>query len=285
MNAHVRERVAQLSAKKRNGEPLVMITAHDYPSGQVAEAAGVDFVLVGDSAGMTVLGYPSTRDVSLEEMLILTKATRRGVATALLVGDLPFGTYEASDAQALATARRFVEEASCDLVKLEGAGERLTRVRTLTDAGIGVVGHVGLLPQEVAHEAEYRVRGRLADEAMRIIADAELLERAGCVALVVEAVPAEVGALIARTMNIPVIGIGAGPDVDGQVLVLHDLLGLSGSRVPRFVRRYASLRDDMVSAVGAFARDVRSGAYPAPEHTYRMTADEWTRLRALRGHA
>src|SRR5437764_10498227 len=217
--------LSKLAEKKALGEPIVMVTAYDYPSAQVAEAAGVDMVLVGDSGAMTVLGYPSTVPVSVEEMLMLAAATRRGLKTPLLVGDLPFGSYEASDEQAVATAQRFVKEAGCDAVKLERGGTSADRARAIVESGIPVMGHVGLTPQTATSLGGYRSQGRTAERALEVTRDALALEEAGCFALVFEAVPSELTELLVPRLELPVIGIGAGPHTDGQVLVFHDLLG------------------------------------------------------------
>jgi 3-methyl-2-oxobutanoate hydroxymethyltransferase len=260
-------------------DPIVMLTAYDYPSGRVAAEAGVDAVLVGDSAAMTVLGYTTTRDISVAELVMLTRAVRRAVNGIPVIGDLPFGSYEERDADAVATARRFVDEAGCDAVKLEGAGPVLSRVRAIVSAGIPVIGHVGLLPQSVLTTEGYRARGRDAVQALRIIADAEALELAGCTALVVEAIPAEVAALITSRLSIPVIGIGAGAETDGQVLVYHDLLGLGEGKVARFVRQYARGRADQVKAVKQWAEDVRSRRFPSDAEAYGIPAEEMARVR------
>ncbi len=273
--------LGRMVATYERGEPIVMLTAYDHPSGRVAEAAGVDVVLVGDSAAMTVLGYSSTREISLDELLMLTRAVRRAVSRVPLVGDLPFGTYEHDDAQAVATARRFVDEAGCDAVKLEGAGEMVARARAIVGAGIPVVGHVGLLPQSVLTAEGYRAKGRDEEQALAIIADADALAQAGCVALVVEAVPARLGALLTSRVRIPVIGIGAGGQTDGQVLVYHDLLGLGEGRLPRFVRQYAHGHDLLVDAVRRWASDVRSRRFPVESETYGIAAET---LAAVRSH-
>ncbi len=272
-----------LAALKASGRPIVMLTAYDFPSGRVAEEAGVDVVLVGDSAAMTVLGYDSTRAIAVDELLMLTRAVRRAVKSIPLVGDLPFGSYEHSDESAVATARRFIDEAGCDAVKLEGAGAMLGRARAIVSAGMPVIGHVGLLPQSVLSPDGYRARGRDAEQALAIIAGAEDLEAAGCAALVVEAVPADIGALVASRVSIPVIGIGAGAATGGQVLVYHDLLGLGEGRMPRFVRRYASARDTLVEAVRRWAADVRSGKFPTPDESYGMPAEEMDEVRKRLG--
>jgi 3-methyl-2-oxobutanoate hydroxymethyltransferase len=274
-----------LQALKTAHRKIVMVTAYDYVSSRVAADAGVDVVLVGDSAANTVLGYSSTRDVSLDEMIVLTAAVQRGLdapagagrARPLLVGDMPYGTYESSDAAAVETARRF-EAAGCDAVKLEGAGPSLARVRSIVAAGLPVMGHVGLLPQQVTAGA-LRARGRTADDALAIARDARELQDAGCFAIVFEAIPAAASALIVATLRIPVIGIGAGAATDGQVLVFHDLVGLTEGKTPRFVRRYANSRDEMVSAVRGFAEDVRAARYPGEEHVYGIEETELARLR------
>ena len=273
--------LGDLAAKKDAGEPIVMITAYDHPSARIVEEAGVDMVLVGDSAAMTVLGYSSTVPVTIDEMLMLTRAVRRGLTRPLLVGDLPFGSYEASDELAVATAQRFVKEAGCDLVKIERGGTTVDRARAIVAAGIPVVGHVGLTPQTATALGGYRAQGRTAEAALAMIDDALALQDAGCALLVVEAVPAEVTALLVERLTIPVIGIGAGADADGQVLVLHDLLGIYDGPAAKFVKRYADLRGAALAGVEEYAREVRSGAYPAAEHGYGMPSAEAARLQEL----
>ena len=263
-----------LMAARERGVPIVMLTAFDFPSGRVAMAAGVDVVLVGDSAAMTVLGYSSTREITVDELLVLTRATRRAVTGVPLVGDLTFGSYEPSDAISVATARRFVDEAGCDAVKLEGAGPMLSRVRAIIGAGIPVVGHVGLLPQSVITPDGYRAKGRDAEQALGIIADARALEAAGCAALIVEAVPAAVAELLTARVSIPVIGIGAGAGTNGQVLVYHDLLGLGEGHVAKFVERYADGRDVLVAGARRWTEDVRAGRFPTAAHTYAIAPEE-----------
>jgi len=260
-----------LADAKRLGEPLVMVTAYDFPSAQVAEAAGVDLVLVGDSGAMTVLGYPSTVPVTVEEMLMLAAAVRRGLRTPFLVNDLPFGSYEASDEIAVATAQRFVKEAGCAAVKLEGGGTSpVQRARAIVAAGIPVMGHVGLTPQTATALGGYKAQGRTASRALQVAREAQALEAAGCFAVVFEAVPAALTAEVAPRLTIPVIGIGAGPDADGQVLVFHDLLGIHDGLSPRFLKRYAHLKEEMIEGVKAYAEDVRTRRFPAPEHTYSI---------------
>jgi 3-methyl-2-oxobutanoate hydroxymethyltransferase len=273
--------LSKLAEKKALGEPIVMVTAYDYPSAQVAEAAGVDVVLVGDSGAMTVLGYPSTVPVSVDEMLMLAGAARRGLTTPLLVGDLPFGSYERSDEQAIATAQRFVKEAGCDAVKLERGGVVAERAAAIVAAGIPVMGHVGLTPQTATALGGYRSQGRTADRAMQVIEDAVALQEAGCFAIVFEAVPSELTEAVMPRIEIPVIGIGAGPSTDGQVLVFHDLLGIYDGHAARFVKRYANVREAMIEGVKAFAEDVRTRRYPEPEHGYTIAPDELERLHEL----
>jgi 3-methyl-2-oxobutanoate hydroxymethyltransferase len=274
----------RLLDKKRLGEPIVMVTAYDFPSARAAEAAGVDLVLVGDSGAMTVLGYPSTVAVELDELLVLARAARRGLTTPFLVGDLPFGSYEVSDEQAVRTAFRFVKEAGCDAVKLEGGGPvPVARARAIVQAGIPVMGHVGLTPQTSTALGGYRAQGRTAQAAGRIAAEALALQDAGCFSLVFEAIPSAVAAELMTRMEVPVIGIGAGPATDGQVLVFHDLLGIREGLGARFVKRYASLQDEMAAGVGAYAEDVRARRYPAPEHGYAIDEEELAAFRvALR---
>ena len=259
-----------------------MVTAYDYPSAQVAEAAGVDVVLVGDSGAMTVLGYPSTVPVSIDEMLMLAAAVRRGLQTPLLVGDLPFGSYEASDELAIATAQRFIKEAGCDAVKLERGGTSVQRARAIVEAGIPVMGHVGLTPQTATALGGYRAQGRTAERALGVARDAIALEQAGCFSLVFEAIPAAVAAALMPRLQIPVIGIGAGPATDGQVLVFHDLLGIYDGHAPRFAKRYGEMREQMIAGVAAYAADVRERIVPGPR---ARLLDRRRRAAGVRGRA
>src|SRR5918998_1009087 len=275
--------LSSLAGKKALGEPIAMVTAYDYPSAQVAEDAGVDMVLVGDSAAMTVLGYPSTVPVSVEEMLMLAAAARRGLSTPLLVGDLPFGSYEASNEQAIRTAQRFVKEAGCDVVKLERGGTSVERAAAIVGAGIPVMGHVGLTPQTATALGGYRSQGRTAERALEVVEDALALEDAGCFSIVLEAIPSDVTDVLMPRLGVPAIGIGAGPAADGQVLVFHDLLGIYDGHAARFVKRYANVREAMVGGLEAFTDDVRERRYPEPEHGYTMAPDEVARLRELLG--
>jgi 3-methyl-2-oxobutanoate hydroxymethyltransferase len=273
--------LSKLGEKKALGEPIVMVTAYDYPSAQVAEEAGVDVVLVGDSGAMTVLGYPSTVPVTLDELLMLAAAVRRGVTTPLLVGDMPFGSYEASNEEAIRNAQRFVKEAGCDAVKLERGGSTSERARAIVAAGIPVMGHVGLTPQTATALGGYRSQGRTAERALEVMHDALDLQEAGCFAVVFEAIPSPLTEVIMPRMRIPVIGIGAGPAADGQVLVFHDLLGIYDGHAARFVKRYADVREAMIKGVADYTAEVRARRYPAPEHEYTMAPDEVERLHAL----
>ncbi|HWT26016.1 MAG TPA: 3-methyl-2-oxobutanoate hydroxymethyltransferase [Solirubrobacteraceae bacterium] len=269
--------LTKLAEMRALGEPIVMVTAYDHPSARVAEAAGVDIVLVGDSAANTVLGYADTLPITVDEMLMLSAAVRRGLRTPLLVGDLPFGSYEASDEQAIATAHRFVKEAGCDAVKLEGSPDR---ARAIVRAGVPVMGHVGLTPQTATALGGYRAQGRTAERAREVYDEALALQAAGCFAVVFEAIPADVTDLIMGRMEVPVIGIGAGASTDGQVLVFHDLMGIHGGRLPKFVKPYADLRAEMARAMEAYAADVRARRFPGPEHTYGIAPEELQRLAA-----
>jgi len=272
--------LTKLAERKALGEPIVMVTAYDHPSALVVDEAGVDLVLVGDSAANNVLGYADTVPVTVDELLMLSRAVRRGLRTPMLIGDLPFGSYEASDEQAIRTAQRFVKEAGCDAIKLEGGGASVDRARAIVNAGIPVMGHVGLTPQTATALGGYRAQGRTAQRAAAVMQDALDLQDAGCFAIVFEAVPAEVTDLIMPHMDVIVIGIGAGPSTDGQVLVLHDLLRVHEGRVPKFVRRFADVHSEMLRGVTAYAEAVRTRAFPAPEHTYSIPPEELERLRA-----
>jgi 3-methyl-2-oxobutanoate hydroxymethyltransferase len=273
--------LSSLAGKKALGEPIAMITAYDYPSAQVAEEAGVDVVLVGDSGAMTVLGYPSTVPVTIDELLMLAAAVRRGLSTPLLVGDLPFGSYEVSNEQAIRSAQRFVKEAGCDAVKLERGGTSVERARAIVEAGIPVMGHVGLTPQTAIALGGYRSQGRTAERGLEVMRDAIGLQDAGCFAVVFEAIPSALTEIVMPRMQIPVIGIGAGPSTDGQVLVFHDLLGIYDGHAARFVKRYADIREAMVKGVAAFTADVRERRYPEPDHGYSMASDGVERLHSL----
>src|SRR5918995_2391204 len=273
--------LTKLAEMRALGEPIVMVTAYDHPSALVVEQAGADVVLVGDSAANNVLGYEDTVPVTVEELLMLAAAVRRGLKTPLLVGDLPFGSYEASDAQAIGTAHRFVKEAGCEAVKLEGGGAMAELARAIVRAGVPVMGHVGLTPQTATALGGYRAQGRTAARARQVLEDAIALQEAGCFAIVFEAIPADVTDVIMHYMEIPVIGIGAGGSTDGQVLVLHDILGIHGDAHPKFVKRYADVKAEMMRGVTAYAEEVRTRAFPTREHAYGIAPEELERLRAM----
>lgn len=273
--------VPGLMDRKRSGEPLVMVTCYDYPSARIVEEAGVDLVLVGDTAAMTVLGYDSTVPVTVDELLVLVKAVRRGLRSPLLVGDLPFGSYEISNEQAVSTAQRFLKEGGCDAVKLEGGGVMIDRARAIASTGIPVIGHVGLTPQTATAVGGFKAQGRTAERALKVIEDAVALQEAGCCAIVFEAIPAPVAQLAMERIEIPAIGIGAGMATDGQVLVWHDLLGLYEWGSPRFVKRYAELRPEILGALQSYATEVRTKEFPTSEYTYSIDPAELEELRKL----
>ncbi len=269
----------RLAEMKLNAEPIVMVTAYDFPSAEIAEAAGVDLVLCGDTAAMTVLGHSSTTPVSLDEMLVLAKAVRRGLRTPLLVGDLPFGSYERSNEQAIESAMRYVKEAGCDVVKLERGGVSVERARAIIRAGIPVMGHVGLTPQTATALGGFKAQGKTADQAVKIAEEALALQAAGCFSIVFEAVPAAISEVLVAKLSVPVIGIGAGCETDGQVLVWHDLLGIYGGHQAKFVKRYTNLREEMLRGVGEYTREVRARAFPGPEHAYAIDQAELEAFR------
>jgi 3-methyl-2-oxobutanoate hydroxymethyltransferase len=266
--------ITELAEMKARRQPIVMVTAYDAPGGRLADQAGADVVLVGDSAAMTVLGHDSTVPATMEEMLILTRAVTRGAERPLVVADMPFGSFQVSDEDATRNAIRFVKEAGADAVKLEGAGVMLDRVRSIVAAGIPVMGHIGLTPQSATKLGGFKAQGRSAEAALALLADGRALEAAGCFSLVLEAVPAPVAKRISEQLHIPTIGIGAGVDTDGQVLVWHDLLGLYEGRVARFVKRYAEIGRDIRAALEQYAEDVRERRFPEEQHTYAMPEDE-----------
>ncbi len=265
----------ELAAMKSRGDKIVMVTAYDAPGARFAEDAGIDVILVGDTAAMVVLGYEGTTvPVTMDEMLFLARTVARAARRPIVIGDMPFGSYQVSDEEAVRNAIRFFKEARTDAVKLEGAGPSVSRARAIAEAGIPVMGHVGLTPQSATMLGGFKTQGKTAEQARRLVDDALALEDAGCFAVVLEAVPAPVAAEITRRLAVPTIGIGAGPECDGQVLVYHDLLGLSEGHLPRFVKRYASLSREIRDALEAYAADVRSGNFPDAEHTYAMSDDE-----------
>ena len=270
----------ELVEMKRRGEKIAMVTAYDAPAALLADGAGVELILVGDSAAMVMLGHESTVPVTLDEMIFLTRAVTRSARRPLVVGDLPFGSYEVSDEQAVASAIRIVKEGGADVVKLEGAGRMASRVRAIAESNIGVMAHIGLTPQSATKLGGFRAQGRTAEAALGLHEDALALQEAGAFALVLEAVPAQVAARITQSLAIPTIGIGAGAGCDGQVLVWHDLLGVYEGSAPRFVKRYAALADEIAGALAEYVADVRSGAFPEEQHTYAISDEELARFEA-----
>src|SRR5438270_3896454 len=260
--------VLDIQRYKDEGRRFAMLTVSDYLSARILDEAGIPILLVGDSLGMVMLGHPTTLPVTMDEMLHHAKAVARGARQALLVGDMPFMSYQASVDDAVRNAGRFVQEAGMHAVKLEGGGRAVEITARLTEAGIPVMGHLGLTPQSVHQMGGFRVQGKTDKQAARILADAKALEHAGAFSVVLEGMPSKLAASITHALRIPTIGIGAGPACDGQVLVFHDMLGLTTGKAPKFVKRYANLADDISRAVGAYAEDVRTGKFPGPEHEY-----------------
>lgn len=280
MAESTRKKVTAPAVHLRKGEQkLTMITAYDYPTAKIADAAGVDIILVGDSLANVVLGYETTNEVTLDEMIHHTKAVARAKPKALVVGDMPWMTFHVNPEDTLRNAARLIREGGAEAVKLEGGKERVEMVAKLIQAEIPVMGHIGLTPQSVHAMGGYKVQGRGLDEARKLVEDAKALEAAGCFSLVLEGVPVTVAEVITQAINIPTIGIGAGPSTDGQVLVIHDMLGINFGHYPKFVRQYGRLADDAISAVSQYVADVQSGAFPNDEESYHMTDDAAAALR------
>lgn len=261
--------------KKERGEPITMLTAYDYPTALAEDKAGVDSILVGDSLAMVVLGYQNTLPVTMEEMLHHSRAVARGARYALLIGDMPFMSYQASAEDAVRNAGRFLKEGGMEAVKLEGGRERLGAMRAIIEAGIPVMGHLGLTPQSVNQFGGFKPQGKTASAARRLLEDALILEEAGCFSIVLESVPARLAQLISQRLSIPTIGIGAGVGCDGQVLVAHDLLGMFDRFTPRFVKKYANLNAEMQRAFGEYLSDVQTRQFPAAEHSVEMDEQQW----------
>jgi len=272
--------LTELAGFKGRGQKIVMVTAYDAPSGALADASGVDVVLVGDSAAMVVLGHDSTVPATVDEMIVLTRATTRGARRPLVVADMPFGSFQVSDEQAVENGIRFLKEAGADAVKLEGGGSSVSRLRALVAAGIPVMAHVGLTPQSATMLGGFKAQGRTAAKAEQLLEAALELQAAGAFAVVLEAVPAPVAEAITGVLAIPTIGIGAGAGCDGQVLVWHDLLGIYEGHAPRFVKQYADLHGVIEEALERYVAEVRSGAFPEEQHTYGMPEEELAAFRA-----
>lgn len=264
--------------KKDRGEPITMLTAYDYPTAMAVDKAGIDSILVGDSLAMVVLGYENTLPVTMDEMLHHSRAVARGAKSALLIGDMPFMSYQVSVEEATRNAGRFLQQGGMDAVKLEGGRDRADAIRSITGAGIPVMGHLGLTPQSVNQLGGFRAQGKTALAAKRLVEDALILEEAGCFSIVLESVPARLAELISKKISIPTIGIGAGVGCDGQVLVTHDLLGLFDRFTPKFVKKYANFHQEMQKAFGDYIDDVETKRFPAPEHTVEMDDKEWDAL-------
>jgi 3-methyl-2-oxobutanoate hydroxymethyltransferase len=277
--------ILTLGEKRRRGEPITMLTAYDYPTARAVDAAGIDAILVGDSLAMVVLGHPNTLCVTMDEMLHHAKAVSRGSASALLIGDMPFMSYQADPAEAVRNAGRFLQEAGMDAVKLEGGTPYADTVRAITRAGIPVQGHIGLTPQSVNALGGWRVQGRTAEAARALLNDALALEQAGCFSIVLESLPYRLGGHITERLSIPTIGIGAGPGTSGQVLVIHDVLGLYDKFTPKFAKRYADLAQAESAAIEAYRDEVAGGRFPTREHSYAIPEEEWNAFLASLGSA
>ncbi|MBZ0319079.1 MAG: 3-methyl-2-oxobutanoate hydroxymethyltransferase [Anaerolineae bacterium] len=261
----------QLQAMKERGEPISMLTAYDYPSGLLADQSGVDMILVGDSLGMVVHGFESTLPVTMDMMALHTQAVRRGVKRAFLVGDMPFMSYQASRDEALRNAGRLLKEGNADAIKLEGGIHMADTVHDMVQIGIAVMGHIGLTPQSVSAFGGFKVQGKSIEAARKLIEDAKAIEQAGAFSMVIEGVPAKLGELITHMVSIPTIGIGAGGGTDGQVLVMHDILGLFDRFTPKFVKQYAKIGEAIQNVFTTFHQEVRSGAFPGPEHEFGIS--------------
>jgi 3-methyl-2-oxobutanoate hydroxymethyltransferase len=268
-----------LRASKQRGERLVCLTAYDYPTARIVDEAGIDVVLVGDSLGNVVLGYGNTVPVTLDEIMIHLKAVRRAVQRALLVADMPYGSFHTGANDAVRNALRLVKEGGAEAIKLEGGRKRLPLIKRLVDEEIAVMGHIGLTPQSINKLGAYRVQGKTAAAARELLDDAHALEEAGAFAIVLEVVPREIAQMITKSVSIPTIGIGAGADCDIQVLVLHDMLGLSFGKLARFVRPYANLHETITDAVTRYADDVRNGTYPSADESYALPSDAAEELK------
>jgi len=270
--------VSTLKEKKARGEKIVMITAYDFPAAKVANEVGVDLILVGDSLGNTVLGYDNTLPVTMDMMIHHTKAVVRGAGETFVVGDMPFLSYHLSINEAVANAGRFLKEAGSQAVKLEGGEEKAEVTKAIVEAGIPVLGHIGLTPQTVHQMGGFKVQGKNKEQAEKLLRDAKILEKAGCFAIVLECVPAQLAEVISKSISIPTIGIGGGPGCDGQVLVWHDIMGITQNMKPKFVKRYADLYTEMVKAVKTYKEEVEQGVFPGPEHCFTMNEENIPKL-------
>ena len=277
--------IHDITTRKKEGKKVSVITAYDYPSARIADEAGIDIILVGDSLGMVVLGYANTLKVTMDEMIHHTKAASRGVKSALLVGDMPYMSYHASVEETVRNAGRFVKEAGAEAVKIEGGRKRLRMIRAILDAEIPVMGHIGLTPQSIHMMGGYRVQGKVLEKAEELISDAQLLEEEGIFSIVLEGIPDELSKIITSELKIPTIGIGAGKWCDGQVLVFHDMLGYTDAYLPKFVRKYADLHGEMKNAIGRFISDIESGEFPSENESYSLPEDVALKLSMKYGVA
>lgn len=276
--------IFDVQEKVARGEKVFQVTATDFPTALLVDRAGIDFILIGDSLGMTALGYPSTVPVTMDEMIHHAKAISRAAQRSILVGDLPFGAYHASTADAVRNAMRMVKEGGADVVKMEGGEDMAPMIEAVVRSGIPVMGHMGLTPQLISKLGGWRVQGRSAAAGAQLVRDAAALERAGCFAVVLEAIPDRVAALITERLEIPTIGIGAGPDCDGQNLVLHDLVGLFDRFLPRFAKRYVNVGETIDAALAEFQQEVRDGDFPSAEHSFAIDDSEYEALLEEVGH-
>ena len=270
-----------LLEKKRNRQKITWLTGYDYPMAQVEEKAGIDIILVGDSMGMTVYGWDSTLPVTMDLLIPHTKAVRKGAPNVFLIGDMPYMSYQVSTQEAVRNAGRFMAECACDAVKLEGGREVIDTVKALVKATIPTVGHLGLTPQSIAMFGGFKAQGRDVDAATRIIEDAQAMEEAGACMILLEAVPPEVGKIITERAKVPILGIGAGPHVDGQCLIVHDMLGMFEAFTPKFVKKYTNISQQIVEALKVFIEDVNKGGFPGPEHCYKMPKEEAQKLEEI----
>jgi 3-methyl-2-oxobutanoate hydroxymethyltransferase len=273
--------VLDIKKAKEEGRKLVMVTAYDYPFGLLAAEAGVDIVLVGDSLGMVVMGLDSTVEVTMDHMVHHTRAVVRGCKGPLIVGDMPFMSYNITVAEAIRNAGRLMKEGGCDVVKLEGGVDFAPTVEAIVKAGIPVQGHIGLTPQTATSLGGFKMQGKDARAAMCIIEDAKALESAGVFSIILEAVPAPLGKLVAESVGVPVIGIGAGPDVDGQVLVTHDMIGLFDKFVPKFVKQFTQIRPTILEAMKSYKQEVQAAQFPGPEHSFKMSEETLAELKKM----
>jgi len=276
-----KKNIIDFAEMKRKGEKVTWITAYDFPTANLVEQAGIDMILVGDSLGMVVYGYPGTIPVTMEQMIYHTEAVRRGAPNTFVIGDMPFLSYHKSVEDAISNAGRFYKEASVDAIKLEGGKRVVPQIRGIVDSGMVVVGHIGLTPQSSAQLGGFKPQGNTAAQAMALLEDAKAIEAAGCALLLVEGVPPETGKVITEALSIPVYGIGAGPYCDGQVIIVSDMLGLFEIFTPKFVKKYANLAEVMREAFREYAREIREGKFPTQEHCYKMRVGEKEKLEEM----